>query len=159
MISPLGFTFIENNNKNINKQINQNHSIKVDTKVIDKIKNNMKSIYKDDDDDDDEFNLEHHISDVDVTGTHNTDPIPIDSIGSHISTASGPNVLSGSDHTENKNNGTELLTRLNYMIHLLEEQQEQRTEHVMEELILYCFLGIFIIFVIDSFVRVGRYTR
>ena len=52
-----------------------------------------------------------------------------------------------------------LLKRLNYMIHLLEEQQEQKTEHVIEEVILYCFLGIFIIYTIDSFVHVGKYTR
>lgn len=53
----------------------------------------------------------------------------------------------------------ELLTRLNYMIHLLEEQQSQKTDHVLEEIILYCFLGVFIIFTIDSFAKVGRYTR
>lgn len=53
----------------------------------------------------------------------------------------------------------ELLTRLNYMIHLLEEQQSQKTDHVLEEIVLYCFLGVFIIFTIDSFAKVGRYTR
>ena len=53
----------------------------------------------------------------------------------------------------------ELVTKLNYLIHMLEEQQEQKTGHVMEELILYCFLGVFIIFTIDSFVKIGKYTR
>jgi len=53
----------------------------------------------------------------------------------------------------------ELLTKLNYMIHMLEEQQEQKTNSVVEELILYCFLGVFIIFMIDSFAKVGKYTR
>lgn len=52
-----------------------------------------------------------------------------------------------------------LLDKLNYMIHLLEEQQDERTGNVTEEVILYCFLGIFIIFVVDSFVRVGKYVR
>jgi hypothetical protein len=52
-----------------------------------------------------------------------------------------------------------LIEKLNYMIHLLEEQQDERTGNVTEEVILYCFLGIFIIFVIDSFVRVGKYVR
>jgi len=52
-----------------------------------------------------------------------------------------------------------LLEKLNYMIHLLEEQQDERTGNVTEEVVLYCFLGIFIIFVIDSFVRVGKYVR
>ena len=52
-----------------------------------------------------------------------------------------------------------LLEKLNYMIHLLEEQQDERTGNVTEEVVLYCFLGIFIIFVIDSFVRVGKHVR
>ena len=52
-----------------------------------------------------------------------------------------------------------LLDKLNYMIHLLEEQQDERTGNVTEEVVLYCFLGIFIIFIIDSFVRVGKYVR
>jgi hypothetical protein len=52
-----------------------------------------------------------------------------------------------------------LLEKLNYMIHLLEEQQDERTGNVTEEIVLYCFLGIFIIFIIDSFVRVGKYVR
>lgn len=52
-----------------------------------------------------------------------------------------------------------LLEKLNYMIHLLEERQDERTNNVTEEVILYCFLGIFIIFIVDSFARVGKYTR
>ena len=52
-----------------------------------------------------------------------------------------------------------LLEKLNYMIHLLEEQQDERTNNVTEEVILYSFLGIFIIFIVDSFARVGKYTR
>jgi hypothetical protein len=52
-----------------------------------------------------------------------------------------------------------LMEKLNYMIHLLEEQQDERTNNVTEEVILYCFLGIFIIFIVDSFARVGKYTR
>jgi hypothetical protein len=49
--------------------------------------------------------------------------------------------------------------RLNHIIHLLEEQQNSRTNTVTEELILYCFLGVFIIFIVDSFARVGKYSR
>ena len=52
-----------------------------------------------------------------------------------------------------------LLTKLNYMINLLEQNQDERTNNVTEEVVLYIFLGIFIIFIIDSFVRVGKYTR
>lgn len=52
-----------------------------------------------------------------------------------------------------------LLEKLNYMIHLLEEQKEEKTNHVAEELILYSFLGVFVIFIVDSFARVGKYVR
>jgi hypothetical protein len=52
-----------------------------------------------------------------------------------------------------------LLEKLNYMIHLLEEQQDEKTGHVVEELILYSFLGVFLIFIVDSFARAGKYTR
>jgi len=52
-----------------------------------------------------------------------------------------------------------LVEKLNYMIHLLEEQHDERTHGVTEEVVLYSFLGIFIIFIVDSFSRIGKYTR
>jgi hypothetical protein len=52
-----------------------------------------------------------------------------------------------------------LIEKLNYMINLLEDQQDQKTGNVTEEVVLYSFLGIFIIFVVDSFARVGKYVR
>lgn len=52
-----------------------------------------------------------------------------------------------------------ILKKLNYMIHLLEESHDEKTGHVTEEVILYCFLGIFVIFIVDSFVKVGKYSR
>jgi hypothetical protein len=62
--------------------------------------------------------------------------------------------------TSNSNqNKDQLLEKLNYMIHLLEEQKDEKTGHVIEEVILYSFLGIFIIFIVDSFARAGKYTR
>ena len=45
------------------------------------------------------------------------------------------------------------------MINLLEQNQDERTNNVTEEIVLYSFLGIFIIFIVDSFVRVGKYVR
>ena len=57
------------------------------------------------------------------------------------------------------NNRDQLLEKLNYMIHMLEEQKDERTGHVIEEVILYSFLGVFIIFIVDSFARAGKYTR
>ena len=52
-----------------------------------------------------------------------------------------------------------LLEKINYMIHMLEAQQNEKTSHITEEFILYTFLGVFIIFVVDSFARSGKYTR
>jgi hypothetical protein len=52
-----------------------------------------------------------------------------------------------------------LISKLNYMIHLLEEKQDERTNNVTEEVVLYSFLGIFIIFIVDSFSRIGKYVR
>ena len=52
-----------------------------------------------------------------------------------------------------------LIQKLNYMINLLEQSQDERTNNVTEEIVLYSFLGIFIIFIVDSFVRVGKYVR
>ena len=53
----------------------------------------------------------------------------------------------------------ELMTKLNHILHLLEEQQDHKTSNVTEELILYLFLGVFVIFTVDSFTKVGKYTR
>jgi hypothetical protein len=44
-----------------------------------------------------------------------------------------------------------LIEKLNYIIHMLEEKKDEKTGHVVEELVLYCFLGIFIIFIVDTF--------
>ena len=63
-----------------------------------------------------------------------------------------PSHLSSDGHKQ-------LIDKLNYMINLLEEQQDERTGNVTEEVVLYSFLGIFIIFIADSFVRVGKYVR
>jgi hypothetical protein len=80
-----------------------------------------------------------------------------------------PNYNSRKDHDGNMNQilstqmptlkNDALMTKLNYMIHLLEEQQDERTNNVTEEVVLYSFLGIFMIFIVDSFVRVGKYVR
>ena len=53
----------------------------------------------------------------------------------------------------------DVLTKLNYIIDLFEDQKEIRTSQKNEEIVLYCFLGIFMIYVLDSFVSVGKYSR
>ena len=56
-------------------------------------------------------------------------------------------------------NKDKLFEKINYMIHLLEENKDQKTQNVTEELVLYMFLGVFVIFVVDSFARSGKYIR
>jgi len=53
----------------------------------------------------------------------------------------------------------ELLDKLNYIINLFEDEKEIKTNKKNEEIVLYCFLGIFVIYVLDSFVSIGKYKR
>jgi hypothetical protein len=52
-----------------------------------------------------------------------------------------------------------LMEKINYMIHMLEEQHNEKTSNITEEFLLYMFLGVFIIFIVDSFARAGKYIR
>lgn len=52
-----------------------------------------------------------------------------------------------------------LLEKINYMIYMLEQQQNEKTSNITEEFILYLFLGVFIIFIVDAFSRTGKYVR
>ena len=53
-----------------------------------------------------------------------------------------------------------LLEKINYMIHMLEQQQNEKTSNLTEEFVLYVFLGIFIIFIVDAFTRTSvNYVR
>lgn len=52
-----------------------------------------------------------------------------------------------------------LIEKVNYMIHLLEQQQFEKTDNIMEEFFLYLLLGGFMIYVVDSFTKTGRYIR
>ncbi len=54
---------------------------------------------------------------------------------------------------------TRMLGKLDNILNLLEEQKSEKTSYVTEELILYLFLGLFIIYIIDSFARAGKYVR
>lgn len=70
--------------------------------------------------------------------------------------------LNYNDFNNNNNiisNNNKLLDKIDYIIHLLEEQHNEKTNNITEELILYLFLGIFIIYVLDSFSRMSKYKR
>lgn len=64
-----------------------------------------------------------------------------------------------SSFNSNINENNLLMQKLNYMINLLEEKQDEKTNNVTEEVVLYSFLGIFIIFIVDSFAKMGKYVR
>jgi hypothetical protein len=66
---------------------------------------------------------------------------------------------SNASFISNSDSDSPVLTKLNYLIHLMEEQQSEKTDSVVEDIVLYSFLGVFMIFMVDSFVRVGKYVR
>ena len=80
------------------------------------------------------------------------------STGKHGNYMKAPIITGGASRMSSSGQDV-LIEKLNYMIHLLEEQHDERTHSVTEEVILYLFLGIFIIFIVDSFCRIGKYTR
>ena len=65
----------------------------------------------------------------------------------------------GAGGTQTPGISDELMKKVNYMIHMLEQQGIEKTANVTEEFILYTFLGVFIIYIVDSFSRSGRYIR
>ena len=69
------------------------------------------------------------------------------------------NYSSNTNYSTQNDSNQVLIEKLNYMINLLEEQQDQKSGSVTEEVVLYSFLGVFIIFVVDSFTKVGKYVR
>ena len=71
------------------------------------------------------------------------------------------NKVSGDPRNQIIGNETrdELLLKLNYIINLFEDEREIKTNKKNEEVVLYCFLGIFVIYVLDSFVSIGKYKR
>jgi hypothetical protein len=60
---------------------------------------------------------------------------------------------------ENENNINDVERKLNYLIKMMETQKNDNVQYLTEEIILYGFFGVFIIYVIDSFTRVGKYVR
>ena len=73
-------------------------------------------------------------------------------------------LMGGGDHNNNNSKSfggvsDKVMDKLNYMVHLLEQQQHEPTQHLMEEFILYTFLGVFAIYLCDSFARAGKYIR
>ena len=69
--------------------------------------------------------------------------------------------INGISKTQSQEEGSnqELMKKLNYIIDLFEDQKEIKTNQKNEEIVMYCFLGVFVIYVLDSFVYIGKYSR
>ena len=52
-----------------------------------------------------------------------------------------------------------IIEKINYAIHLLEQQQNEKTSNMFEEFVLYTLLGVFLIYIIDSFSKSAKYIR
>ena len=69
------------------------------------------------------------------------------------------NYLLINGETPNKTTPNEMLTKLNSILELFEDQKEIKSGQKNEEIVLYCFLGVFVIYIMDSFVNIGKYSR
>ena len=52
-----------------------------------------------------------------------------------------------------------VMEKINYLIHMLETERDEKNDTIIQDLMLYTFLGVFIIFIVDSFSRGGKYVR
>ena len=89
-----------------------------------------------------------------------SDSFAYENIGFFSDNFNKPRVIENmSENSASNNNSYSLEVKVNYLIELLEKQNEKKTEYVTEEIVLYLFLGIFIIYTVDSFTRINKYTR
>ena len=69
-----------------------------------------------------------------------------------------PYINQSSSNIQQQTSG-DLMEKINYIIDMLEDQKDYKTNSIFEDLILYAFLGIFVIFIVDSFARSSKYVR
>lgn len=138
--------FKENSKNNIHKEIKYNENVSIPYQSKNKVDNYIPKPTKYDEED----TYEHQF----------TKPFMGDTIQFPKQNQFNiPEIHSSPHPTSSIYSNNDILNKLNYVIHMIEEQQNKKSDNVIEELILYSFLGMFIIFLVDSFVRVGRYTR
>ena len=68
-------------------------------------------------------------------------------------------ILSQQPEISRKTPNQALLDKMNTILEMFEDQKEIKTTQKNEEIVLYCFLGVFIIYIMDSFVSIGKYSR
>lgn len=94
-----------------------------------------------------------------VRSRFSANDINLANLSNYQQTYASPRLFPGRNSTTTAVGDDKLMEKINYMIHLLEEQQTEKTANVTEEFILYILLGVFVIFTVDSFTRVGKYVR
>ncbi len=94
-----------------------------------------------------------------ISERSNTDSFAYENIGFFSDTFNKSKVIENMNENSNSSNSNSLEEKVNYLIELLEKQNEKKTDYVTEEIVLYLFLGIFIIYTVDSFTRINKYTR
>ncbi len=70
-----------------------------------------------------------------------------------------PYYANASNVKDDISSNPEIMEKLNYLVNLIENNNDEKVNSITEELVLYCFLGVFIIFIVDSFAKVGKYVR
>ena len=68
-------------------------------------------------------------------------------------------LLDEQDRVPLKNIDVDLVHKIDKLMEMMEEQSEIKTTKKNEEIVLYCFLGIFTIYILDSFASIGKYSR
>lgn len=70
-----------------------------------------------------------------------------------------PYYANASNVKDSAGSNPEIMEKINYLVNLIENNNDEKVNSITEELVLYCFLGVFIIFIVDSFAKVGKYVR
>lgn len=140
-----------NTNTNNTNNINNNKNISSLKKVIQDIHNN--SVEEDND-------LYNSLSTYEPPNQKSNKityepPTDLQRI-SNTNKAYDDSILTSNLRIENKD---ELLNKINYIIYTLDKQKDIKGEQKIEEILLYSFIGIFIIYVLDSFTKIGKYKR
>jgi hypothetical protein len=151
--------------ENKNKRLNSTENIK--KRLRSKTEKKAVSFVLDENDDNDLVDFvptnekTNNTSDLvsEISEKSNPDSFAYENIGFFSDTFNKSKVIENMNEKSNSSNSNSLEEKVNYLIELLEKQNEKKTDYVTEEIVLYLFLGIFIIYTVDSFTRINKYTR
>lgn len=151
--------------ENKNKRLNSTENIK--KRLRSKTEKKAVSFVLDENDDNDLVDFvptnekPNNTSDLvsEISEKSNPDSFAYENIGFFSDTFNKSKVIENMNENSNSSNSNSLEEKVNYLIELLEKQNEKKTDYVTEEIVLYLFLGIFIIYTVDSFTRINKYTR